>query len=189
MPLSNLPVIRRYLKITIAGSAVAIGLLFAGSGSAALACPSAGLPPSSLSIEAAETSVTCLVNKARRHHGVRRLRWNASLQAAAKNHSAAMDSYNFFGHEGDGSPIERARQNGYLAGASTWMVGEDLHWGIAGQGTPKATVRRWLSSPVHRFTMLMPRFRHIGVGVAMGSPVGGQGVNSAIYTADFGLSR
>jgi hypothetical protein len=37
--------------------------------------------------------------------------------------------------------------------------------------------------------MLSRRFRNIGVGVAMGSPVGGGGGNTAIYTADFGLSR
>lgn len=62
------------------------------------------------------------------------------LQSAAKSHSAAMDSDNFFSHDGNGSPVDRIRSTGYLAGASSWMVGEDLHWGVGSQATPKATV-------------------------------------------------
>jgi uncharacterized protein YkwD len=100
-----------------------------------------------------------------------------------------MDASNFFSHDGDGSMIDRVRASGYLAGASTWMVGENISWGAGRQGSPKATVARWMASPGHRSTMLSPRFRDIGVGVAMGSPVGGGGANTAIYTADFGLSR
>ena len=69
------------------------------------------------------------------------------------------------------------------------MVGENIAWGSGGQGSPKATVARWMSSPMHRSTMLSRRFRDIGVGVAMGSPMGDSGLNSAIYTANFGLSR
>jgi uncharacterized protein YkwD len=165
-------------------------LLLAGPSSSALACPYAGLAPASLTAEQAELSVTCLVNKARRHNGARRLTWDSRLQSAAKSHSAAMDTHNFFGHVGsDGTPPGRVRATGYLDGASSWMVGEDLHWGVAGAGTPRATVRRWLISPGHRQTMLSRRFRNIGVGVVMGAPVSGSFSNSAIYTADFGLSR
>jgi len=189
MPRTNLSFIRRYLKITIAGSALAIGLLLAGPGSAALACPYGGLTPSRMTAEQAEVSVTCLVNKARHHNGARRLTSDPLLQSAAKSHSAAMDSDNFFSHDGDGTPLDRVRSTGYLAGASSWMVGEDLHWGVGRQATPKATVAHWLASPRHRSAMLVRGFRNIGVGVAMGSPLGGSGVNSAIYTADFGLRR
>jgi uncharacterized protein YkwD len=187
--LTNLPGIRRNLKITIAGAALASALILAGPGSTAAACPYGGLSPAGLTTEQAELSVTCLVNKARRHNGVRRLTSDPRLQSAAKGHSVAMDSSNFFSHGGDGSPVDRARAAGYLAGASSWMVGENLHWGVGGKGTPKATVRRWLTSPGHRQAMLARRFRNIGVGVVMGAPVSGSVSNSAIYTADFGLSR
>jgi uncharacterized protein YkwD len=172
-----------------ASALIATPVLLAGSVSAAVACPHNGKSPSKLTPEQAEQSVTCLINKARRHNGARRLTWDVRLESAARGHSAAMDSSNFFSHLGDGSPIERVRATGYLEGASSWMVGENIHWGAGRQGSPKATVARWMSSPVHRSTMLSRSFRDIGVGVAVGSPTGGSGRNSAIYTANFGLSR
>ena len=188
MRLTNLPVIGPYLKFALGIPALTMAFLFAGSGSA-LGCPYGGLAPSALSGEQAELSVTCLVNKARRHHRARPLASNPGLQSAARNHSAAMDLGNFFSHEGDGSPLDRIVASGYLGGASSWMVGENIGWGAGGQGSPKATVASWMSSPTHRSAMLSRRFRNIGVGVAMGSPTGTGGRDSAIYTADFGRSR
>jgi uncharacterized protein YkwD len=161
----------------------------ARSRTAASACPQSGQSPANLTPTQAEQSVSCLINKARRNNGARRLALDPRLESAAAGHSAAMDSSNFFSHDGDGSPIDRVRASGYLAGASTWMIGENISWGSGRQGTPKATVARWMASPMHRSTMLSARFRDIGVGVAMGSPNGDGGQNSAIYTAVFGLSR
>jgi uncharacterized protein YkwD len=186
MRLSKLPVIRHYPKIAVGFPVLAVAFLLAGPASSALACPYAGTAPANLTSAQAEESVTCLVNKARRGHHARRLTWDPGLQAAAQGHSASMDSGNFFGH---GDTLGRIRATGYLGGASAWQVGENIHWGTGGQGTPKATVARWMRSPSHRSTMLSRRFRNIGVGVAMGSPLGGGGGNTAIYTADFGLSR
>lgn len=186
MRLTNLPVIRQYPKIAIAVPALAVAFLLAAPGSSAFACPYSGVAPANLTADQAEQSVTCLINKARRHNHIRRLSWNSGLQSAARAHSLAMDSGNFFAH---GDTLGRIKTTGYLGGASAWMVGENIHWGTGGAGTPKATVARWMASPSHRSAMLSKRFRNVGVGVAMGSPVGGGGANSAIYTADFGLSR
>jgi uncharacterized protein YkwD len=186
MPLTNLPCIRHYPKISIAVPVLAIAMLLGGSSSAAHACPNSGTAPANMSAAQAEASVVCLVNKARRNHRARKLSWAPGLQAAAQGHSASMDSGNFFSH---GDTLGRIRSTGYLSGASAWQVGENIHWGMGGRGSPKATVARWMRSSIHRSTMLSRRFRNIGVGVAMGSPLGGGGGNSAIYTADFGLSR
>lgn len=189
MRLTNLPFIRHYLKITFAVPALAMALLFGGSSSAALACPYSGNKPASLTATQAEQSVVCLVNKARKSHKARALTSDPGLQSAARGHSAAMDSSDFFSHLGDGSPLDRIKASGYLGGASTWSVGENIHWGGGRQGSPKAAVASWMRSPMHRSAMLSRGFRNIGVGVAMGSPIGGSGLNSAIYTANFGLSR
>jgi uncharacterized protein YkwD len=186
MSLPKLPGIGRSLKTTIVGATLASALLLAGPSLSAFACPYTGLTPASLTTEQAELSVTCLVNKKRHNRGVPRLTWDPRLQVAAENHSAAMDSEDFFSHTGDGTPIDRVRASGYLAGASSWTVGEDLHWGTGGQGTPKAAVNRWMASPLHRAAMLRRGFRNIGVGVVMGSPSGGNRGNAAIFTADFG---
>jgi uncharacterized protein YkwD len=185
MRATNLPVIRQYPKIAIGIFALAGAFLFAGSASSALACPNTGAAPANMTAEQAEQSVTCLVNKARRKNHARPLVWNASLQSAARSHSAAMDASNFFAH---GDSLGRIKAAGYLGGASFWAVGENIHWGAGGQGSPRATVRRWMRSPAHRSAMLSRQFRNIGVGVAMGSPMGSGGGNTAIYTADFGRS-
>lgn len=175
--------------LVAAASLIAAPAPMARSGSAEAACPYSGQGPSNLTPAQAEQSVACLINKARRNNGARRLASDPRLERAARGHSTAMDSSNFFSHDGDGSPLDRVRESGYLAGASTWMVGENIYWGSGAQGSPKTTVARWMASPMHRSSMLSRRFRDIGVGVAIGSPNGGSGLNSAIYTANFGLSR
>ena len=175
--------------LVAAASLIAAPAAMARSGAAEAACPHSGQSPSNLTPAQAEQSVTCLINKARRHNGLRRLAPDPRLERAARGHSAAMDSSNFFSHDGDGSPLDRVKESGYLAGASNWMVGENIYWGSGGQGSPKVTVARWMASRMHRSSMLSRRFRDIGVGVAIGSPNGGSGLDSAIYTANFGLSR
>ena len=58
--------------------------------------------------------------------------------------------------------------------------------GQAGRGTPTVAVAAWMASPPHREAILSGRYRDVGIGVAMGSPVYGEGATAAIYTADFG---
>ena len=86
--------------------------VLAGSGSAALACPYSGQSPSNLTAAQAEQSVTCLINKARRQNGARRLTSDPRLESAAGGHSAAMETSNFYSHDGDGSLIDRVRATG-----------------------------------------------------------------------------
>jgi uncharacterized protein YkwD len=94
-----------------------------------------------------------------------------------------MASQNFFSHEGDGNPASRAAGAGYMAGARAWGVGEDLEWGEGRMGTPKAIVRGWMRSPEHRSVLLSRRFRQVGVGATLGSPVSPDVQNAVVYTA------
>ena len=154
---------------------------------AAQACEGSGAGPSELSVGEARGTVLCLINQRRHQAGVRSLRAEARLARAAQKHSHAMDARNFFSHSspGGGDPFSRIRSSGYLAGASSWSVGEIIRWGPSAAGTPRATVAAWMQSPPHRSVMLSGRFRHIGIGVAFGSP-SGDSSNAAIYTADLG---
>jgi uncharacterized protein YkwD len=52
--------------------------------------------------------------------------------------------------------------------------GETLFWATA--ATPRATVRAWLDSPPHRAVLLSPELRHVGLGIAPGTPAGVPGV-------------
>jgi uncharacterized protein YkwD len=44
-------------------------------------------------------------------------------------------------------------------------------------------VRSWLRSPGHRAILLDGRYDDVGIGIALGAPVGGGG---ATFTGDFG---
>lgn len=166
------------------------GAILAAPAAAEAACPNAGAGPSELTPAEAAGSVICLMNERRRAAGVRPLRSDERLARAARRHSNAMDAANFFSHSSPSgsSPVGRIRSTGYLAGASSWAIAENLHWGSGGPATPKATVTSWMSSPSHRASMLSPRFRQVGVGVAKGAPTPGV-AGAAIYTADFGYRR
>lgn len=99
-----------------------------------------------------------LTNAFRQQHGLKPLRWNDRLAAAAQQHSQNMATQDFFAHQGlDGASAQaRGSASGYLGG-----IGENI---AAGQPTPKAVVQAWINSPPHRVNLLDSRYREIGVG-------------------------
>jgi uncharacterized protein YkwD len=162
--------------------------LAAACPAAANACERDGAEPSELTVKDAREAVLCLVNQRRRASGVGRLRDESRLERAAQRHSESMDEENFFSHSGPGgsSPLSRIRSTGYIAGASSWGVAENIRWGQGSRGSAKAAVASWMNSPSHRSALLENSYRHIGIGVALGSPTGGGEGNTAIYTTTFG---
>ena len=97
-----------------------------------------------------------------------------------------MVRYDFFSHYSlsGRSFSTRIRLAGYLAGASSWRVGEVIGAGTGRRGTARWMVRAWMQSPGHREEILTRGYRHLGVGVADGFPGGGR--RGATYTIDFG---
>jgi uncharacterized protein YkwD len=96
-----------------------------------------------------------------------------------------MASKRYFSHNSlNGSSfVDRIRRTGYLRGARSWNVGENIAWGSGRLSTPRAIARAWMNSPGHRANILSRSFRSIGIGIASGTPSGGGG---ATYTTDFG---
>lgn len=168
---------------------LAIAALLAVWTSQASACQGANRAPGRQSVDEARRAVTCLINKQRSRHRVRRLRGSFALAVAAQEHSNAMAAQNFFSHEGDGTPTSRAEGAGYMTGASDWGLGENLEWASGKAGSPRAIVRGWMKSPMHRSVMLSRQFRHVGIGITEGSPVSPDVQGSATYTADFGFRK
>lgn len=177
------------IRTITAGTLAVVAMLVAAA--PALGCAGAGKTPSQLTVKEARSSVTCLINKRRKHNGLRKVTLDVRLVRAAQRHSTAMDRQNFFDHDSPGGsdPISRIQRSGYLSGASSWAVGENIRWGSGSLGTPRVAVREWMNSPSHRHIMLSGRYRHVGVGVAIGSPGGGHENDAAIYTADFGFRK
>jgi len=133
------------------------------------------------------SALRCLVNVERARHGLRALRSSSLLNTAADRHSADMVARAYFAHvspEG-ASVTDRVRQTGYLGGAHDWALGEDIGWGTGSASTPASIFRAFMHSPPHRRVILDRGFRQIGVGVAQGVPVAGQGAG-ATFVLDFG---
>ncbi len=107
-----------------------------------------------------ESQVVALINQERQAQGLPALQVHASLQAAARAHSADMICNDFFSHTGsDGSqPWDRATRYGY---SWTW-IGENLFMGTG--ISPSTVVQGWMNSSGHRANILASEAVHIGVG-------------------------
>jgi uncharacterized protein YkwD len=133
------------------------------------------------------TALRCLVNAERQRHGLPTLHSSSRLNAAADRHSADMVTRGYFAHvtpEGR-SVTDRVRATGYLGGSGDWKLGEDIGWGTGSASTPDSIFQAFMNSPPHRRVILSPEFHEIGVGVAPGVPVAGQG-SGATFVLDFG---
>ena len=122
-------------------------------------------------------SVTFLraVNAARTARGLRPLRLDARLGAAARSWSVSLLRSNSFTH---GDFAGRMHRFG-IAGAAA----ENLAWVSGRSARPRSVVAMWLASPGHRANLLRPSYRRIGIGVARGT-FRGSGA-AAVVTADF----
>jgi uncharacterized protein YkwD len=132
-------------------------------------------------------TVLCLVNGQRVANGVRPVRLDGRLSAAARAHSADMVAHRYFGHSSRSGASFAARiaASGWMRHRRGWAVGEDLAWGTGERATPAGLVAAWMASPPHRTVLLDPRFRAIGIGIAAGVPVSGV-AGGVTCTADFG---
>jgi uncharacterized protein YkwD len=178
------------MRRTAIAVALASAALLSGWASQASACPGANRQPNRQSADDARRAMKCLINRRRSHRGLRRLQASIALGAAAQGHSDAMASENFFSHDGvDGTPASRAEAAGYISGARTWGLGENLEWASGRAATARAVIDGWMKSAEHRDVMFSRRFRQIGIGVTHGSPVSPDVENAAIFTADFGFRK
>jgi uncharacterized protein YkwD len=139
-----------------------------------------------------ENTVLDRMNQVRRSHGLRPLRLNIRLRAAALFHSNDMGRRGYFEHDSlSGTAFWRRIERFYPSrGFRSWSVGENLLWGSGTYGAAFA-VREWMNSPPHRENLLSREWREIGVGAAHFSSAPGEyrGRPVTIMTADFGARR
>jgi len=136
-------------------------------------------------------STVCLLNNQRARRGLHKLRQNARLSKAARQHTSDMVRRRYFSHVSkSGSDIvDRLNRNGYMRGARSWTVGENLAWGSGTRSTPREIVQAWMRSRGHRANILQRRFREIGIGVVFATPhrsSSAAGRAAATYTTTFG---
>jgi uncharacterized protein YkwD len=133
-------------------------------------------PAGAAPMRSGERSVLAEMNRVRAEHGLAPLRFDSTLQRAARAHTRSMVARNLFSH---GDFAERMRRFGVRGPA----MAENLAWGSGAAASPRALVRMWLSSPPHRRNLLRAGFRRVGVGAMMGTFAGASGAR--VVTADF----
>jgi uncharacterized protein YkwD len=153
--------------------------------SAAARCRGAGVSVQRLGAVRAAAVTLCALNRERAARGLRALRLDRRLAAAARAHSVDMVAHRYFAHASrDGRGFAaRIAGTGWTRRRGAYRIGEDIAYGSGGRATPRAIVAAWMRSAAHRANILQPRFRVAGIGVAGGTPYGRRG---ATYSADFG---
>ncbi len=166
-------------------AAVVLLIVAVPTASAASACQSASASAGNATKRALVRATLCVLNAERARHDLRPLRLNRKLSRAAQRHSRAMARRRFFSHTSlsGASFVDRIRSTGYLSGARSWAVGENIAYGSGSRSAPRSIGRAWMNSAGHRANILSSSFRAIGIGIAHGTPTGGGG---ATYTTDFG---
>ena len=121
-------------------AALAVLLLAVPSASAAGGCGSANATAAQASKRALVRATLCVLNAERARHRLRPLRLNRKLSRAALRHSRAMARQKFFSHTSPGgaSFVDRIRSTGYLSGARSWAVGENIAYGTGSPPTPRS---------------------------------------------------
>jgi uncharacterized protein YkwD len=167
-------------------AALAVMLAAAPSAVAVRACESAGATPSSVAKRTVVRATLCTLNAERDRYGLRPLKLNKRLSAAARRHARDMVRRDYFAHDslGGGTFVDRIRHTGYLSGANRWSLGENLAWGSHNRAAPRAITEMWMNSAGHRANILSPAFREVGIGLAMGAP--GASGPAATYATEFG---
>ena len=166
-------------------AALAILVFSVPSASASEACGGADATGSEASKRVLVRATLCVLNSARARRQLPALRLNRKLSTAARAHSLAMVRGKFFSHDSrnGASFVDRIRRTGYLSGARSWAVGENIAYGSGSRSTPRSIGTAWMNSAGHRANILSSSYRAIGIGIALGMPVGAGG---ATYTTDFG---
>jgi uncharacterized protein YkwD len=181
-----------WARIVLGSTALAVAALIAQGGAvaSASACKRWGADdPATLSREHARAATTCFINRVRTKKGRQPLSTNDQLQQAAQAHTDYMKKKDCFQHTCKNEPAleKRLRQAHYLDDQYTsWAAGENIAYGGAELGTPKAIFKAWMGSSGHRANILDPGFRDLGVGFDAASSFKRAHQDAGIYTTDFG---
>jgi len=153
-------------------------------------CASADDAPTAENLVVIARATICLVNQARKSHGLVALAENSRLDRSASQHSLEMVAADYFGHVSPLGTTPQARDFAarYIHTGVRSRVGENLGIGTTGADSPASIVKAWLAEPGHRAVLLNPVYRETGVGMAAAPPRsfagGGAG---ATYSQEFGV--
>ena len=145
------------------------------------ACP--GQEDAAATPAAKLAAMQCLVNFARRHHGLAALRDSNRLDRSSLLRAAAIRRCRDFSHTPCGQSFMGVfAKVGYPRSAA---VGENLFWGSAALGSARSAFQGWLTSSAHRHILFMRRWRGLGIGLVQANQLFGANQVS-VWVAQFG---
>jgi uncharacterized protein YkwD len=179
---------RRINTLSLAVALVAAWALLGTASASAADCGPVNTDVTGLSEAQMESSITCLINDERTSNGLQPVTPNADLRQAALSHSSEMIAQSYFEHTSPSglSFMDRIEQTGYMRGARSWTVGENLVWGTGPLSTPQALVTAWMNIPPHRENLLRPSFREIGVAALPGTPITRNDLTGTTVSSEYG---
>jgi uncharacterized protein YkwD len=125
----------------------------------------------------------CLVNWARRHHGLSGLRSSARLDRSSLLRAAAIRRCREFSHTPCGQSFMGVfARVGYPRSA---RVGENLFWGSSTNGSARSAFQGWLASPGHRHIVFMRGWRGLGIGLVRAPQLFGA-AEVSVWVVQFG---
>ena len=132
-----------------------------------------------IAVDTTPEQMLAAINEVRRQNGAKPLVYSSALAAMARTQANAMGSHDQMSH--DFGPGQDLRGRANLAGYHG-PIGENV---AAGQHTIDETLKDWLASPGHRYTLLSDMWTSVGMVVQSGRAGSKFGV---FWAADFGTS-
>jgi uncharacterized protein YkwD len=143
-----------------------------------------GQTSTSAPVAAQLRAMRCLVNWARSHRGLTRLRANGQLYRSSAMRAQEIRRCDDFSHTPCGEPfVQVFRASHYLTGSGS--VGENIAWAQGTLATPRSTMAAWLGSPPHRRNLFTARWRDLGVARLPAARLDGHS-NVIIWVTEFG---
>lgn len=140
------------------------------------ACP--GQIDETLSVEAQEATMECMIEFAREKAGLAALAATPSLESSSAAKAADIIGCNEFSHTACGREFTYwFEQDGYGQPGGCWGAGENIAWGTGELGTVRSILTAWVNSPEHLENMLESSYDEFGVGLEVGSLKGYTGAH------------
>lgn len=125
----------------------------------------------------------CLVNWARRHRGMPRLRDSRVLDRSSVIRATAIRRCGDFSHTPCGqSFVGVFARVGYVRGA---MFSENIAWGEGALGSARSRFRSWLNSGIHRHNIFRAGWKELGIGLVRADQLFGA-AQVSIWVTQFG---
>jgi uncharacterized protein YkwD len=109
-------------------------------------------------MQLSQGTILAAINGTRAANGKPPLRYNVSLEAAARSQANLMAAKDTLSHDLGVTLRQRVTNAGYEG-----AVGENV---AGGQATLDQAIAGWLASPAHRETLLSTKFQEFGLAVA-----------------------